>query len=60
MMLRERRKKHLSNAYSFPGFRPQASKVRGVFGNSKARILPTILRSKDGMWRLCYGPFCMV
>src|SRR5438094_4372481 len=32
-----RRKRRLSDAYSFPGFRPEAT-VRGVFGDPKARV----------------------
>ena len=37
--------KRLLDAYSFPGFRPP-SKVRGVFGDPKARVIALFRRSK--------------
>jgi hypothetical protein len=40
------RKRQLSDAYRFDGFRPEAEKVRGVFGKPKARILPLKRRAK--------------
>ena len=40
------KKRHLGDAYCFEGFRPQAGKIRGVFGKPKARILPLERRSK--------------
>jgi hypothetical protein len=39
------RKRRLWDAYSFPGFRPEAT-VRGIFGDSKARIIRLRRRSK--------------
>jgi hypothetical protein len=39
------RAKRLSDAYRFPGFRP-FEKVRGVFGDPKARVIKLIRRSK--------------
>lgn len=40
------KKRRLADAYCFEGFRPQAGKVRGMFGKPKARILPLERRSK--------------
>ena len=37
--------KRLLDAYTFPGFRP-LSKVRGVFGDPKARVITLVRRSK--------------
>jgi hypothetical protein len=39
-------KRKLSDTYRFDGFRPEEGKVRGVFGQPKARILPLKRRSK--------------
>jgi len=43
--LRKRKRKRLLDAYRFAGFRPSAS-VRGVFGDSKARVITLVRRSK--------------
>ena len=40
-----RKHKRLLDAYRFTGFRPQEL-VRGVFGDSKARIITLVRRSK--------------
>ena len=45
MSVKRGKKRCLSDAYSFDGFRP-VDKVRGIFGKPKARILPLIRRSK--------------
>ena len=45
MAIKRGKKRYLSDAYSFDGFRP-VNKVRGIFGKPKARILPLIRRSK--------------
>ena len=45
MAIKRGKKRYLSDAYSFDGFRP-VDKVRGIFGKPKARILPLIRRSK--------------
>lgn len=37
--------KRLLDAYTFPGFRP-LNKIRGVFGDPKARVVTLIRRSK--------------
>ena len=37
--------KRLADAYRFPGFRP-LSKLRGVFGDRKARVVTLVRRSK--------------
>lgn len=44
-VVREKSRK-LSDAYRFDGFDPEPAKVRGVFGNPNARILPLKRRSK--------------
>lgn len=40
------KKRQLSDAYRFDGFRPEPDKVRGMFGAPQARILPLKRRSK--------------
>jgi hypothetical protein len=40
-----KRARRLIDAYAFPGFRPRA-RVRGVFGDPKARIVTLVRRSK--------------
>jgi hypothetical protein len=40
------KKRRLSDAYRFEGFRPEPDKVRGMFGAPQARILPLKRRSK--------------
>ena len=40
-----KRQRRLQDAYAFPGFRPQ-TKVRGLFGDVKARVIALIRRSK--------------
>ena len=40
-----RKSKRLLDAYRFPFFRP-LEKVRGIFGDSKARIITLVRRSK--------------
>ena len=40
-----KRARRLTDAYAFPGFRPR-TKVRGVFGDPKARIVTLVRRSK--------------
>jgi hypothetical protein len=45
MAIKRDRKRHLSDTYSFEGFRP-ADEVRGIFGKPKARILSLTRRSK--------------
>ncbi len=40
-----KRQRRLSDAYSFPGFRPQPT-VRGVFGDPDARIITLDRRAK--------------
>lgn len=40
------KKRQLSDAYRFEGFRPQEGKMRGIFGKPQARILPLTRRSK--------------
>lgn len=40
-----KRKRRLTDAYAFPGFRPKTL-VRGVFGDPKARIVTLVRRSK--------------
>src|SRR3970040_43268 len=44
-MARSRKRRRLSDAYAFPGFRPLAI-VHGVFGDPKARIVTLVRRSK--------------
>lgn len=39
------KRKHLLDAYQFPFFRP-LEKIRGLFGDSKARIITLVRRSK--------------
>ena len=39
------KKHHLSDGYSFEGFRPKEGKVRGISGKPQARILPLERRS---------------
>ena len=40
-----KRKRRLSDAYAFDGFRPQPT-VRGIFGDPKARVVTLVRRSK--------------
>jgi len=40
-----KRTRRLTEAYTFPGFRPLAG-VRGVFGDPKARLVTLVRRSK--------------
>ena len=40
-----KRKRRLTDAYAFPGFRPQPM-VRGVFGDPKACVIDLVRRSK--------------
>jgi len=40
-----KRQRRLWDAYAFDGFRPQPT-VRGVFGDSKARVITLVRRSK--------------
>ena len=40
-----KRKQRLTDAYAFPGFRPQPN-VRGIFGDSNALIIDLVRRSK--------------
>ena len=40
-----RKPKHMLDAYRFPFFRP-LEKIRGIFGDSKARIITLVRRSK--------------
>lgn len=40
------KERRLSDAYRFKGFSPQDKKVRGIFGEPQARILPMKRRSK--------------
>ena len=44
-MATSRKRKRLLDAYRFAGFRPQES-VRGVFGDSKARVIVLVRRPK--------------
>ena len=44
-MARPRKRRRLSDAYVFSGFRP-LSVVRGVFGDPKARVVHLVRRSK--------------
>jgi len=44
-MARSRKRRRLSDAYAFPGFRPLVT-VQGVFGDPKARVVTLIRRSK--------------
>lgn len=44
-MLDQRRAKQLKDSYRFPGFTP-SSTVRGVFGDSKARVIDLARREK--------------
>src|SRR5260370_24795639 len=44
-MSTRRCKRRLADAYAFPRFRPLAT-VRGIFGDSKARIVTLVRRSK--------------
>lgn len=39
------KRKRLLDTYRFPGFRP-LEKIRGIFGDSKARIVTLVRRSK--------------
>ncbi len=39
------KRKRLLDAYQFPSFRP-LEKIRGIFGDSKARVITLIRRSK--------------
>jgi len=39
------KRKHLLDAYRFPGFRP-LEKIRGIFGDPKARVITLVRRSK--------------
>ena len=40
-----RKPKHILDAYGFPFFRP-LEKIRGIFGDSKARVITLVRRSK--------------
>jgi len=40
-----KQKRRLTEAYAFPGFRPQPT-VRGVFGDPKACVIDLVRRSK--------------
>ena len=40
MDLGKGKERNLSDAYRFKGFSPKDKKVRGIFGEPKARILP--------------------
>jgi len=44
-MAMSRKPKHILDAYRFPFFRP-LEKIRGLFGDSKARIITLVRRSK--------------
>jgi hypothetical protein len=44
-MVISRKPKHILDAYRFPFFRP-LEKIRGIFGDSKARIITLVRRSK--------------
>lgn len=44
--------RHLWDTYRFPGFRPLAT-VRGVFGDSKARIVTLVRRAKKTICGHC-------
>lgn len=44
-MATSRKPKHIIDAYRFPFFRP-LEKIRGLFGDSKARIITLVRRSK--------------
>ena len=39
------KRKRLLDAYRFPGFRP-LEKIRGIFGDPKARVITLVRRSK--------------
>ena len=45
MATSRKRPRRLADAYTFPGFRPQAT-VRGVFGDPQARVVTLTRRSK--------------
>jgi hypothetical protein len=45
MVKSAKRRRHLWDAYAFPGFCPQSA-VRGVFGDPKVRIITLNRRSK--------------
>jgi hypothetical protein len=46
MDLEEGKRRRLRDAYRFKGFSPQDGKLRGIFGEPQARILPMKRRSK--------------
>jgi len=46
MGVARRKKLQLADSYRFEGFCPHEEKMRGKFGEPKARILPLIRRSK--------------
>jgi hypothetical protein len=45
----------LEDAYRFPGYVPQAN-VRGIFGDSSARVLTLRRKEKNGMRHLWTYP----
>jgi len=46
MSVGQRKKLRFADSYRFDGFYPHEEKMRGKFGESKARILPLTRRSK--------------
>lgn len=46
MDLEKGKRRRLRDAYRFKGFSPQDGKLRGIFGEPQARILPMKRRSK--------------
>ena len=46
--------KTLSDLFSFPGFRAR-SKLKGVFGDSPARIVTLVRRQKNGVFLMWQG-----
>ncbi len=53
------RKKRLSVAYAYTGFRPQPT-VRGIFGDQKARVITLVRRSKKNLRPLWSNPIGVV
>lgn len=48
------KKKRLLDEYRFPGFRPKAE-IKGIFGDSKARLFDLCGLKNNGMWLLWHS-----
>jgi hypothetical protein len=48
------KKVRLLDEYRFPGFRPKAE-IKGIFGDSKARVIRLVGTQKNGVWLLWHS-----